>query len=894
MVLGAELMIILFTSVEVMSAEKKLRDHDALIAEGWETIGGFKGAAGTALMNRVNNLLFEQEANGSLYRDLGDITLGLGFSTDHARVQWDNSFYRRVLPIHEDIEPGGTITGDDLSSYLDIKTLISRGRLNYNYITGEDGALGVEGEGGVSLTLGRIHPALHLGDRPLQEALADPERQIPDLTREWPKGEHKSLIRLGTEGTAWLTNWIASGIGDKSIDTARSEIFYRNYDESITLFIDLEIPVEAELFTAEDTRLNPGDFVRQITFVGLSPIAAGIRRYGVEISYRRFYRFLRETTVVKEPGGTVLVRVRTGLAKGDETTPLRIRPEIRVLGILTLGYTFFEQIYSNGDSTNFDAMYRINLEDPRGMECFKALLGDGTEVLWRPLHEAAIDRDGAERLGTEIRNGDNRSSLRRFRCFSLFNKRDWRVASIEDIDDGTEPLREIIYARDSSSIKRIGKDRDESRKFLIRALHNPVEKKAAEALGGKGEAAVVIMITGVRNYHASGKEVQESAELVRRTLPWDEHSVLQELESVDPEIQTRFLLNLRLALGTDSMRRIEAATTDEVWTELADILLGNVHRDAWRSEEQRKSWRRSRRAARRDGVSLVDEDAVSIHGKDLSVGARYRVARRAVKKFSKLQAVSNDGDCVACLTKSLDRWKYTTLMQMLLARLGNGDGDSAVGYHYELFIDEMLRPRTVTNHVQLTAPVRMSIGDVMKEAVVGNKDDWQDLEHAEENLTRERAGWQGDRFLQPSLARLQGGNLLINTGNVPPPGASPLPCLVLRIYSDARFDEDLSLRVDLRESRGFKIDIPLGYARFPIGEPSEVISTPFMASQYSYDIPMPLDENLVEGEAYSLLLRVLNAGGLTVSEEQQVRLVWPEGGLDRAAKGCYSPQLIEP
>ncbi len=879
-----------------VSAQDTISQYDGLLSPGWERIGSFKGAAGPSLLGRVNDLLFEQEASGSLYRDLGDVSLGLSYRPEAGEIKWDNSFYRRVLPLHREIERGGVVTGADVSSYLDIKTLISRGRARYDAITniiGNDGAIGVQVEGGVSLSLGRIHPSLVLGDRPLEEALDDADRGVVKLTQDWPQGQDRSLLRLATEGIAGLTQAIANAIGRKTIDTERAAIFYESYGDTITLFLDVGLPVEAEPFTEADNRLGPGDFVRQITFVGLSPISAGIRTYGVEVMYQRFYRFIRETTIVKETGGTVLVQVRTAMAKGNETTPLKIRPEVRLLGVLTLGYTFFEQVYTDGDRTSYETVYRIDLNDPRGMACFRAILGDGGNTRMRPLAEAAVDRDGAEQLAAEIRQGDNRFTLRTFRCFSLFDLRTWRVASADLVDTADELLVEDVLANTWSKKKRLGRNADLSRQLLIRTLTDLSEGSDARAETGTGDLAEVTLITGVRNGFASGDEVRRAARVLRRTLEWDDHPVLDELAEVDPDLETRFALNLRLSLGHEHVDRIAHATEDELWTQLADLLLGQSRRDAWATPEERTEWKRSIRRSRRNNEELAASDALDFQLKPMTLKARYRLARRSVKKFGELQRLVREGDCLPCLTRSFKDWESATVMQVLSARIGSAADGGEIGYHYEVFTDEMLRPITVANEVQYQLPVRRNIDDTMREAIVGQRIKSLEGETSAQEITSERAGWQGDRFMEPSLARLNGGEVLLNIGAEAAVGEPAQPCWMLRLYSDLQFSDELSLRIDLREHRGIKADDPLGHAHFAMGTPSEVLQTPFMTSRYSYDIPLPAVEQLQAGTTYNLVLRVLNADGRAVSEEQQVQLEWPLGGLDSAAPGCYVPPVAE-
>ncbi len=897
---GLAVLALIATALPVaVSAQGETPRYDELVEPGWERIGGFKGAAGTNLLGRVNDLLFEQEATGTLYRDLGDVSLGLSYDPDRGEIRWDNSFYRRVLPLHREVEPGGLVTGEDLSSYLDIKTLISRGRARWDAITpllGDEGAIGMQVEGGVSLSLGRIHPALELGDRTLEEALADTDRGIEKLTQEWPEGRSKSLLRMATEGAAGLTQWIANTIGRKTVDTERAAIFYESYGDTVSLFIDVGLPVEAKPFAEGDPRLGPGDFVRQITFVGLSPIGVGLDAWGIQVGYQHFYRYLRETTIVKEAGGTVLVQVRTAMAKGDETTPLKVRPEVRILGVLTLGYTFFEQVYTIGTTDSYETVFRIDLDDPRGMQAFRAILGDGGRPRMRPLAEAAVERDGAERLAAEGRRGRNRSALRRFRCFSLFNYRRWRVASSDLIETGDELLQEDILANTWSQRKRVGRDTNRSMQLLIRALSNVAEDADARATTEEGDVALVTLITGVRDEFADGHEVRRTARILRSTLEWDDQPLLDELAEVDPELDTRLALNLRLSLAEEHIDRIADATEDDVWTEAAAVLLGDFRSDAWATVDSRQEWKRSVKSSRGNPERLADlvaDDAINLQVKPTSAKGRYRLARRAVKNFGRLQKLIREGDCLSCLTRAFKKRESATMMQLLLSRIGNQVEGSDIAYQYEVFIDEMLRPATAANDVDLDLPLRREISDTLRDAVVGERVEALEGEAAAQDLTLKRTAWQGDRFLEPAPSRLGGGEVLLNTGAEAAAGEPAPPCWMLRLYSDVRFGEGLSLRVDLGDFGAIKADVPLGHTRFAMGEPTEVIETPFMSARFSYDVPLPATDLLEEGEKYTLLLRMLNADGLPVSEEQQVKLEWPTGGLTSAAPDCYVPPLAE-
>ncbi len=896
-------LLILLATTPSAVAQQDFLETDPVFSEGWERIGSFKGSTSSRLWQRVNDMLFEQEAGGALYRDLGDVTLGLGYSTDDVELDWDNSFFRRVLPLHQELPRGSLVTGDDLSRYLDLQTLISRGRFSYNYVPGfaeSFGGIGIRVEGGTSLTLGRIHHPLKIGGRPLAEALDDPGCDLEAMTRALPEDGNRSLVRLSTEGLGGLVRWISGKIGDRVVDTEQSAIFFEHYADPMTLFIDLDIPVEAALFTADDTRLGSGDLVRHVTFIGLVPLAVGVEKYGIRANYSYYFRLFRETTIVKEGDGHVVVGVRTALSRGNELTPLKVRPEVRILGILKLGYTFYELLYGNGRGPVYDVTYRINLNDERGMASFKALLGEGTRVKFKPLAEAAEERDGAEILHTEARRAKDRYSFNRLRFFGLLKKTDRQSSSSDIVVSGDNMLLEIVRTRRSNYVKNFGKRKRKTLSFFARSQSDlinldqgdPLPRKLdPQRLQGDQDVTAVTLLTSVRDDYADGRAVRWMAGILDRTLDWDPQPVLDELTSVDPDLQTRFVTNFRLSLNREHFERIATAETDQVWTELAQILLGDDHRDAWSSAEKRKTWKRDVRQQRRStGEPPVFND-LGLKASSLSPRKRLRLARRAVKKFGHLQELARGSDSLKYLARSMKSWWDITAMQTLMVRLGRRDGAPEVGYHYEVFTDEMLRPVTVTNGITYEHHSRLGIANVM-EAVLADERGVreQGVGALEQEHIRGGRQWKGDQFVEPSSSRLKGGDLLINTGAEPESGALSPPCWKLRLYSDLQYEEGLTLRADLREDGGIKADSTLGFSSFELGEPTAIEDTPFMTARYYYDIPLPEVEAMESGQSYVILLRILNDRGLPVSEEQQVRFNWPAGGLDLIT-GCNSPAL---
>ena len=68
---------------------------------------------------------------------------------------------------------------------------------------------------------------------------------------------------------------------------------------------------------------------------------------------------------------------------------------------------------------------------------------------------------------------------------------------------------------------------------------------------------------------------------------------------------------------------------------------------------------------------------------------------------------------MGCLTSAFRKWTSASMMQVLIARLGNEAPGDEIGYHYEVFVDQMLRPVTVANHVELELPIHADIADTV-------------------------------------------------------------------------------------------------------------------------------------------------------------------------------------
>ena len=93
----------------------QLRPEAPKPVDGWLVIGDFTGSTGVGLTSLVSNWFFEYERGDSLYRDMGDLGVGIGGDFGSVRMNLDWYFRRRVARWQETKPPGSTITAEDVS-----------------------------------------------------------------------------------------------------------------------------------------------------------------------------------------------------------------------------------------------------------------------------------------------------------------------------------------------------------------------------------------------------------------------------------------------------------------------------------------------------------------------------------------------------------------------------------------------------------------------------------------------------------------------------------------------------------------------------------------------------------------------------------------------------------
>jgi hypothetical protein len=844
----------------------------------WLVLGSFRGSGASGWLNRINNWIFEYERDDSLFQDLGDIGVGVGFDVDEVEVDWDSFFKRRVVLAHAEMEPGQTVTEDDLSRYRTLSRARTRLRVRWNYLPDLVGQIGIglEVEGGYSLAIARSHKPRIASDRAFEPMNRTKTiKEVKQFFREHELNKNSDLIDVLFGSMAAVTNKAVGEIGERTADTEKAAIFFDGYAEPMTYLTVSNLPPDPVLFTSDDSPIQVGDAITFTTFAGFSPVRANAREYGFQISLKQFRRFIRETTVLREEDNVMLVRVRKLLWNGQELIPIKFRPRVRVLQIFKLAYTFFDIKRDSFHQTVSDVTYRIDLENSVARDFFRELVREAARVQRKPPPLTIEMRSGVETLRTEFRKGRTRNRVSRARFFSWARFRKAHITSIHDVQTADAEMQEVIRARIHQLRKPFGSKRRFKSRSVITTQSDIESAKMHDGVETHpGERYATTIETSISAPKATGTDIQSLGRNLQTILDFSHPpEEFDPLIGLPDEALSGLTFDLLLSFGPDQAEQLESVTETQLWIVLAELLLGPQYRGAWSTPEQRFWWQPTSRAHGR--ASFMDEHisdyydslrgfrAVRNHNLGFSPSQYssrrlFIKASKLVKKFQGIQREIREGDCLKCMAKVFSKASDVVMLQALLVRFAGGVESGAVGYRAEVFSNEMVSPAEVTNDLAYTYRHQQT------EAILG------DVELARE----------------PS-PRFRGGELELQVADPDAQTTAQLdvPCWRLKLYSDLLFDSSTSLRLYLRDAKT-GVDKEIMIATLNFGKAHPVPEAPFMEARYFYEIPIPWSGALLEKEGYSLLIRGVNSEGLPITEEQEIRLQMPRGWPELVPPRC--------
>lgn len=892
-------------------------------------VGTFKGAANPGLFGRLANYLHEYESDESLFRDFGDLGIGIGGDIGGVDIDWDLNFRHRIVSSHEAIPPGETITGDDISLLRRVGTSRTRLRVNWEYIpevfTDDDG-VSIQVEGGYSVSMSRAQAPTQHDLAPLEGLILEPASQ------EYANFKQEHEVSMQEHGVVYVTagsaaavvDSMAGYIGNKFADTERAALYWDKYSEPLMLFPKSGLPLKMRVFLGDDPTLAVGDKLTFTSFMAVSPLVLGLNQYGARVGFRYFWRFLRETTVKKDKDSFVEVRVRDWRGRGGELTPFKYRPEVR-LWIITLGYTFFETVRDDFRERTSDVVYRIDLKTESGMEFFKWLIKESGKITTKPEKPEDEGWEGVEVLTSELSRGKNRDFRIRANFFSWFRYRNNKIGTTRRILLQDAELNEAIRARTREYYSKFGRTKDVRNRSVVIAQSDVRWLESLEQeQRPEDEKIAVIFSTNYSNRWARQGDVRALASGIEKILGMNEpHPVLEEFKNFETEDRTRLTVYLDVSLGPDQIARATKVSQDEIWRAMGELLLGSEFADAWSTEGKRYYWEPGAPSYR-----SVDPQVASIarhydvlrgfEGRPLkrsrifnpaeySSRDLYRIATKSVKKLQKLSELFLENpNCLRCLVEGYSTGKDIYLIQGLVVRFAGGVETGGVGYDFRILVGNMVRPAGDTNGVEHGYQLPRG-GDILRTA----EQTWE------------------------SPPRMRAGQVLLNVSGADREMEEGEPCGIVRLFSDHYFADDVGLRLVWRRARRLA-DRSLRVDFATLGEPKDFTeaeaekgfidystfgseralasefstfddrtlqmeygSHPFAGrfeqARYFYDIYLPEFNYQPTKKGFTILLRLLNADGFPVSEEQEILMKAPRNYQDLVPEECWQlvPEDVE-
>ncbi len=828
------------------------QDDEPAPQADWRRIGSFSGAPVEGAGEFFDNELFREARSGDLFQELGDFDVSFGHTWSATKVDASITYSRRVLDKHLQLPAGSTVGDHELSWFQTVNSARAKTSLDVDYLPDSNATIGVglHAESGFVLTAAETQEPRKLGAE--FSRTTSRENLRAELAGYWDKKDarfRKHILPRFGRTLLGLLDALATEINIGFEDTEKGALYFEGFVEPMTLWVDLGFPLKADLFTSADTRLQPGDGATYTAFVGISPLRLSAHEIGLRASYEYFYRLIRETTVIEQADDHVLVRIRTIAAKGQEITPIKIRPEIRLL-FLRYGYTFLQD---RRDSSRFrvaDLVYRFDLGLPEGRAALDDLLGTKNRVRLKSPIDAAAKGRGVEILSAELRSGDRRDLNLLARFPSWFRTKRQSLAVVQDVKIGDQTVREATQGRRTSlKVRNLGKRRDQgsSSVLTLQATHpqgtEPAQPRAIE-------------VRTTMSDRRAGVAPRRQIASFWRALPGNPEPPPELFGTEAVGVVASFTAGAR----GPALARLLGMHSEAIWRTVGQAVLGADLSEAWLTAGQRALWKTQH--DRTDRRRLASAERFVAWFDDV----RYRTAR-------------GDIDGRGWTRNSLRREDYPILERLVLAAgaaspSGTEDGGSVAA---EIWTDEMPRPLRV---VRGNSPISRlgSLAAEPEAAPVGTvPGPTNGSPERLEGSTIETAAQARDiDSLRSSAPRLLAGRMFVVEPSPQNPTILVPTQFYLSLFSDLHFAPDHRVRIELRQSR-IRADLPLAVIGIPAGKAQNVPEGPFAISKFRYDLRLPqsLAGKIDDKHPYSVYVRVLNAQGLPLTEEEPLHFRVP-------------------
>ena len=197
----------------------------------------------------------------------------------------------------------------------------------------------------------------------------------------------------------------------------------------------------------------------------------------------------------------------------------------------------------------------------------------GTNDKWE------VEDDGT--LRWEFRDGKRQNTKTKASLFETYRYDKSDLSSNQEFQTDGFQMREVVRAKVTDLKKTFGRKRDYKISSIITS-HGNVKLKIGREKNGpepQEEKAVpdlaVSIATTIGSRFASESDVRQLSENVENILGLpDRPEIFDELGRKEFEDKTRFVMLLRLSFGWPQIIRLRSASENQIWMELASLMLG--------------------------------------------------------------------------------------------------------------------------------------------------------------------------------------------------------------------------------------------------------------------------------------------------------------------------------
>ncbi len=165
---------------------------------------------------------------------------------------------------------------------------------------------------------------------------------------------------------------VLSWIVKPFIDNEKFKEYNKNPLEALKLLNIYGLPLDVNVFSANDERLQIGDIVKHTSFFTFRPVTVGSEFLWIKSNGGLFARFIEEISLVKKANNKVILQAKFITSLGGRIQWAKLRPSLSI----GPGYTILDWEYEDYENKQNKYLFEFDISQPEARERLQSIINN--------------------------------------------------------------------------------------------------------------------------------------------------------------------------------------------------------------------------------------------------------------------------------------------------------------------------------------------------------------------------------------------------------------------------------------------------------------------------------------------------------------------------------------